>query len=211
LDTQPLVIVAAVAGLIGLVFLAVAVVAVKNGKWLRLFACAAMALLFLAVGALAATVRLAVAGYQALTREEVAATVRTTRLADREFGATFRFADGHETSYRLQGDALYVDAHIVKWHPWANILGLHTSYELDRVAGRYHSLEEEQSRPRTVHSLAQPRPVDIFALAMRYPRLSGWVDAEYGSATFIPATDGAEFELRVSTTGLLFRPVAVKR
>jgi hypothetical protein len=31
------------------------------------------------------------------------------------------------------------------------------------------------------------------------------LDAEYGSATFIPVTGSAELELRVSTTGLLIR------
>src|SRR5207302_9656098 len=29
----------------------------------------------------------------------------------------------------------------IKWHPWANLLGLHTAYQLDRVGGRYDRLE----------------------------------------------------------------------
>jgi hypothetical protein len=202
---HPLTIAAAVFALPGAVLLIVALAGVKDRRWLRLFAASVSGLALLALGALAATLRLAVVGYRALTREEVAATVRTRRIGDREFGATFRFADGREASYRLAGDALYVDAHIVKWHPWANILGLHTAYELDRVAGRFSVLEEEQRRPRTVYSVASPRTVDIFALAERFPRLSPLVDAEYGSATFIPAAEGGEYELRVSTSGLLFR------
>ena len=44
-------------------------------------------------------------------------------------------------------------------------------------------------------------------LRSRYTFLAPLVDAEYGSATFVPVTHPAELELRVSTTGLLVRPV----
>ena len=33
-----------------------------------------------------------------------------------------------------------------------------------------------------------------------------WVDAEYGSATFLPMADGALFTVKLSSTGLVARP-----
>jgi len=59
-----------------------------------------------------------------------------------------------------------------------------------------------------VYSLAHKKPFDAFDLARSYWILRPFVDAEYGSATFIGATasGGATYELRVSTTGLLVRP-----
>jgi hypothetical protein len=45
----------------------------------------------------------------------------------------------------------------------------------------------------------------LFGLRRRYEFLAPLLDAEYGSATFIPVTRPAELELRVSTTGLLIR------
>ena len=107
----------------------------------------------------------------------------------------------------IAGDELYVDAHILKWKPLANFLGLHTSYELDRVAGRYLKLEDEQTKARTVFFLSQKKPIDIFNLRRRYTLFRPLLDAEYGSATFIAADQAAEFEVRVSTTGLLIRKV----
>jgi len=108
--------------------------------------------------------------------------------------------------YDLAGDAVGVDAHILKWHPWVNILGLHTAYELDRVTGRYRDVTEERTKPHTAYALARPTPVDLFAIARR--RLLGpLVDAEYGSAAFVPAATHAEYEVRVSTSGLLMRQV----
>ena len=87
---------------------------------------------------------IATEGYRALTHEEIAAVVKTEPTGEKEFTAHFRFPDGHEASYRLAGDALYVDAHILKWKPVFNLLGLHTVYELDLVAGRYIDLKEER-------------------------------------------------------------------
>ena len=72
----------------------------------------------------------------------------------KRFTAVFRFPDGKETTYELAGDEIYVDARILKWHPYANMIGLHTAYELDRVAGRYHDIADERSAPRTVHALS---------------------------------------------------------
>jgi len=108
--------------------------------------------------------------------------------------------------YDLAGDALYMDAHILKWHPWVNLLGLHTSYELDRVAGRYNAVSDERSKPHTAYELARPAWIDLFWIARRHV-LGPLVDAEYGSAAFVAGTRPARYEVRVSTTGLLMRPV----
>lgn len=176
----------------------------------RLFGTAAsgvVGLLFVTLAALCSTIAVATQGYRALTREEVAALIETAPMGSQSFRATFRFPDGAERSYTLAGDEVYVDAHILKWKPIANVLGLHTAYELDRVGGRYVRLEDEQNRPRTVFSLAERKPVDMFELRRRFPLLRPLVDAEYGSATFVLANRPARFEVRVSTTGLLIRRV----
>ncbi|MBW2281575.1 MAG: hypothetical protein JRG76_18300 [Deltaproteobacteria bacterium] len=164
--------------------------------------------LLLALGALVGTLDAATRGYHALTREEVAARVRVEPAGEQRFLATFRFPGGASSSFRLAGDELYVDAHILKWKPFVNLLGLHTAYELDRVAGRYSGLRDEREAPRTVFSLAGERRVDLFSLRRRFPVLDFLVDAEYGSATFVVATRPSSYELRVSTSGLLVRPVS---
>jgi len=79
-------------------------------------------------------------------------------------------------------------------------------YELDRVAGRYNAVADERTQPHTAYELARSKPVDLYLMARR--RLLGpLLDAEYGSATFVAATQAKTFEVRVSTTGLLARPV----
>jgi hypothetical protein len=162
-------------------------------------------LLLLALGTLAGTISVGMMGYSALTREVVAARIVVKPAGSQRFTATFRFPDGREAIYELAGDQIYVDAHILKWHPYASMIGLHTAYEIDRVAGRYQAIKDERDAMRTVHALARDKPVDLYALGRRYAFLAPLFDAEYGSATFVPVTRAAELELRVSTTGLLMR------
>jgi len=207
---QPLVLVMAAFALLSVVLLILALAAVRKRRWIGTGMAFVLAVLFLALAAVAATVGVAMQGYRALTREVVAATIVTRPTGPERFLATFTFPDGRREQYEITGNALYVDAHIVKWHPRANILGLHTAYQLDRVSGRYDRLEDEQAKPRRIFALSRPTPVDMvqvvrsLAFLGRFGRV---VDAEYGSATFIAAREPTQLELRVSTSGLLFRRV----
>jgi hypothetical protein len=166
-----------------------------------------VALLCGVASALFATVAVGLQGYRALTREEVAATVRTSPTGPQRFEVRIELPDGREERFALAGDEFAVDARILKWHPWVNALGLHTAYELDRVSGRYTSLEDEQQRPRTVFALGSDHPVDLFGWRRRLPWLAPLVDAEYGSGTFQRVDGPGSYEVRVSTTGLLVREV----
>jgi hypothetical protein len=160
-----------------------------------------------ALAALAGTITVGLRGYRALTFEEVAATVQLEPVAPQRFRATIRLPDNRIAMYELAGDAFYLDAHVLKWHPLVNLLGLPTAYELDRVAGRYNDVADERAKPHTVYALARPSRVDLFFLARR--RLLGpLVDAVYGSATFNPATHPVTYEVRVATSGLLMRSAA---
>ena len=164
-------------------------------------------LLLLAVGALAATIAIGTYGYTALTREDIAATLLVQPTGPQRFSATVRYPDLREVKFELAGDEVYVDAQILKWKPIANVFGLHTAYELDRIAGRYRSIDHERSAARTVFPLSRDKPLDLFDLRRRYTFLAPLLDAEYGSASYVVVSRPAEIELRVSTTGLLMREV----
>jgi hypothetical protein len=209
--TSPLTFAAIAFGVAGVILLFGGIAALRRKRPIRFMLRTLSGLLLLSCGLLAIGLATGLQGYQAFTREEVAAQVTIKPLGPQRFAATMRFANGREEEFELTGDEVYVDAHILKWHPYANLLGLHTAYELDRLTGRYRGVEQERSAPRTVHSLAQEKPVDLFALRQRHEFLAPLVDAQYGSATFVPADKPAEFELLVSTTGLLMRRVEPPR
>jgi len=207
----PLAIAALVFGALGAIFLLAALIALFRvrvfGFALRLLAAIAL----LAVGSLFGAIAVGTHGYLALTREEVAARILVQPAGAQRFSATVRFPDGHEASYDVAGDEIYVDAHILKWRPLANILGLHTEYELGRLAGRYRDIDAERRARRTVYPLGAERPLDLFSLRQRHTFLAPLVDAQYGSATFVPVSERAELEVRVSMTGLLMRDVSAAK
>jgi hypothetical protein len=197
---------AAVFALLGIVFAVSSWRALRGGRVLSLSVRTLSTLLFGALGALCFVLLGATQGYRALTREEIACEVRVEPTGEQTFVARFRFPDGHEAVHPLAGDQLYVDAHILKWKPWANLLGLHTAYELDRVGGRYASLDDERNKPRTIASIAQLKRFDLFDLRQKHAGLGILVDTQYGSGTFVDVRSPAVLEVRVSTTGLLVRP-----
>ena len=202
---QILLILSVALALSSLGFLALAVRAWRKKRWVGTAGRTGGAALLLSLSALAGTLAASTQGYRSLTSEEVALTVTTLPTGPHAFAAHVLFPDGRDTTFMVDGDQLLVDAHILKWHYWANVLGLETQYELDRLTGRYVDIEDELRRPRTVHSLKTAKPVDLFELAQRYSFLGLLVDAEYGSATYVEVDEPARFEVRVSTTGLLVR------
>jgi len=192
-------------GTLGAILVCNGIAALARARPLRFALRALAGLLLVSLGVLAGAVAAGIHGYRALTREDVAARLSVRPAGPQRFTAAIRYPDGREATYELAGDEIYVDAHILKWKPLANMLGLHTAYELDRIAGRYRGIEQERSAARTVHALGRERAVDLFELRQRYAFLAPLLDAEYGSATFVPVARPAELELRVTATGLLMR------
>jgi hypothetical protein len=191
---------------IGLLLVLAGVVALLRLRPLRALTRVLAGGLALALGALALALAIGIQGYRALAAEDLAARIDVAPTGNQRFVATFHFPDGRVSSYAINGDAIYVDAHVLKWKPWANVLGLRTAYELSRVGGRYNDIEQERSGPRSVHALAEDRPIDLFTLRQRYTWLAPVLDADYGSGTFVAVDRRKSLELRVSTTGLLLRP-----
>jgi hypothetical protein len=195
---------AALLGIVGIALAFSAFGALARARLFRFLFRAVLALLLLGAGAVLGVVTLGIQGMQALTREETAARIKVVPTGAQRYDATLTFPDGRVETYDLAGDDIYIDGHIVKWTPLANMLGLHTSYRLDRIAGRYRALEQENTARRTVYAIGSPAVIDLVALGRRLP-LAEFFDAEYGSASYVPVAAPGELELRVSTTGLLLR------
>ncbi len=202
---DPVIVSALLFAFLSLIFLIATFAAAKKRERFAVGTSLLTALLMLSLSALSGTISIATQGYHALTHEALAATVKITPVGVQQFTANVILPDGGQKIFHLTGDELYIDAHILKWKPWANILGLHTSYELDRIAGRYAVLSDETTKPHTVHTLSKEKPVNMFELRRRFAALDPFLDAEYGSATFINTNAAEEFKVMVSTTGLLIR------
>ena len=167
----------------------------------------ATALVFILLSAVAALIAANLLTYQRLSFEQPAGELQLTRTGDREFNAVLTYPSGEHANFALRGDEWQIDARVLKWHAFANLMGFDSAYRLDRIGGRYTRLEDERSQPRSVYSQNQPQRIDLWDLVHRYHSWVPWMDALYGSATFLPMTDGALYEIKVSQSGLVARPL----
>ena len=144
--------------------------------------------------------------YFALTYERPVAVIQFNRLGPQYFHARLNYGRNRVIETDLHGDAWQLDARIIKWHGFATVLGLKTLYRFDRLSGRYNDVAQERSGLHSAVSLQPDTWMDSWSLAHRYGQWLPWTDASYGSATYLPMADGAQYQVTLSNTGLLARP-----
>ncbi len=165
-------------------------------------------LCLLAIGVIFALLAFDVFSYKQIVKEQSVATINFERLGTQRYQTTLVISDGTEKTFELRGDQWQMDARLVKWQGFVGGLGIKPAYRLDRLSGRYNSLEQERTAERTVYSLAPAElGVDLWRWLNQRPHLVPMVDAVYGSATFLPMADGAIYEVTLSHTGLVARPL----
>jgi hypothetical protein len=167
----------------------------------------ATALVLLLLSTCAALIAVNLLSYQRLSFEQPAGELQLSRTGPREYSAVLAYPGGERASFSLRGDEWQVDARVLKWHAFANLVGFDTAYRLERISGRYARIEDERTQTRTVYELNAPQRIDPWDLIHRYHSWLPWLDAFYGSATFLPMADGALYEIKVSQSGLVARPL----
>ena len=197
----------AVCALAGLLFLIFAVRRLRQWRLLAGSGHALVGVCFLLAAATAGMLGFSLLTYERLTHEQLAAEIMLSRVGERRYLATLTYPSGRTQSFELRGDEWQVDAKVLKWRGLANIAGFDTVYRIERISGRYRDIDSERSSPRTVHMLNEPARIDAWELARRYRAYVPWVDALAGSATFLPMADGALFQVSVSQSGLIARPL----
>jgi hypothetical protein len=162
-------------------------------------------LLLLAIAALMAAISINLYTYDRLTHESKIAEISFQVIGPQHFGAVVTLKNKGEI-LDLRGDEWQIDARVLKWRGMAVLIGFDTLYRLDRLSGRYRDITQERTGLRTVHSLSEEQGLDLWMIGRRYAHWIPWVDAVYGSATYMPMVDGASYTVSVSSTGLLARP-----
>ncbi len=146
-------------------------------------------------------------GYGRLVDEQVVSQIEFSQSAPGEYVARLMIAGETDRFFSLNGDEWQMDARVVNWKPPATLLGLEPIYQLERLSGRYASVDDERSEQRTVHALSDDNALDVWSVARRFPRLMPGVDAYYGTATYVPMANGARYEVTMTRTALIARPM----
>jgi hypothetical protein len=164
--------------------------------------------LLLAVAALLFVVSLNLHTYARLTHERPVAEIVFEARGPQTFNATLaQVPSGEIQMFVLSGDEWQLDARVLKWKGWANLFGLDAQYRLERVSGRYRDIDQERTGERTVYALAENPGLDLWKATLDHPNRLPFVDAVYGNAAYMPMSDGARYEVSITQSGLIARPV----
>ena len=194
--------------LIGLLFLSAAGRRFSQRRIAGAVVSSALGIVLLLLCASAVLVAMNVVAYQRLSHEQAAGEIQFTHGAQAKlFNAVLTYPNGDHATFELRGDEWQVDARVLKWTAFANLIGFDAAYRLERISGRYSKVEDETTQPRTVYDLNPPRQIDPWELVHEHHGWFPWVDALYGSATYLPMADGALYTITVSETGLVARPL----
>lgn len=193
---------------VGLIIFFVGVRLLLQGTWFWGWVRGMGGVVFIALAAGLTLVALDLYSYQQLLVDKPIARVAFQQVDRQKFIATVTLEDSGETSeFYLRGDQWQIDARVIRWKGPLRTLGGKPGFRLDRISGRYLSLQDERTQERTVYALNENEyGMDIWAWAREREQVP-WVDAAYGSATFLPMADGAEFQLALAHSGLLAKPL----
>src|ERR687897_1799951 len=155
----------------GLLLLALACQRLFRARFVAAAGSGMMGALLLAGAALFFVVSLNLHTYNRLTYEQPVAEIVFEARGPQRYRATLaQVPSGELQMFVLAGDEWQLDARVLKWKGWANLLGLDAQYRLERVSGRYRDLEQERNGERTVYALSENPGVDLWILTTQYPR-----------------------------------------
>lgn len=144
--------------------------------------------------------------YHKLTGEQPVGTLSFEKFAPREYVATLDTGSGSPRQFTVFGDECQMDARILKWRYFANLLGFDTVYRLDRISGRYRDVAAESAAQRSVYPLSEDSGIEIWPLVNRFNEHLSWIDAVYGNAVYLPMAHGAAYRITMTDSGLIGRP-----
>ncbi|MFT6154848.1 MAG: hypothetical protein ACJA0E_001689 [Bermanella sp.] len=148
-------------------------------------------------------------GYELLTflkadEGQVIATLTFDKMGEQDFEVELVNSEGKRKNYRILGDQWQLDVKLVALEGLGQVG--RPSYKLDRLSGRYLSLEQEKQDTRSVYALGEKKGLDLWSRVLAND-LIPMLRAKYGSAAFMPMENGAIYQVKLFKKGLLAEPV----
>ncbi|MGR6873862.1 hypothetical protein ACU6U9_16465 [Pseudomonas sp. HK3] len=164
-------------------------------KWLR----GSMGFVAVFGTAMSAIVAFNLLHYSTVEEGQVIATLRFVEVGPQEFDVELVGRHKNIQFYKLEGDQWQLDVRLIKVASWFD--GDLPSYKLDRLSGRFLSLEQENQSTDNAYDLLGSQFVDTWPWIANKKWLS-FVQAKYGSATYMPMANGAIYQVRLFHDGL---------
>tara|TARA_R110001592_G_scaffold138511_4_gene357675 strand:- start:64465 stop:65121 length:657 start_codon:yes stop_codon:yes gene_type:complete len=110
-------------------------------------------------------------------------------------------------SYEINGDEWLLDLRLISWHRILASFGIDTLFRLERIGGRYQSLENELSAKRSIYSLNSDKVSDDLLSFVAKLYDGNLFRAYYGSVLYGPMSDQASFGVFLTESGAEVLPL----
>ena len=162
----------------------------------------------LAVGLGIGVVAYDIYSYKQILVGQPVATINFETIENQYFDVVLVDTNGKQQRFSVYGDQWQLDARIIKWQGYFSGLNINPAYRLDNLSGRYYDLYQEPTQKRSSYSITKsPLALDLWQIIHQHPQWFSVLDANYGSARYLPMKDGALYQISLTNTGLHVRPL----
>jgi len=137
--------------------------------------------------------------YGTVKEGQAIATLSFNKIDEQEYEVELTDSADNRKVYRVNGDQWQLDVRLIKFAAWVD--GDLPAYKLDRLSGRFLSLEQQNNTPSKAYNLADVVWVDTWSWMAKQKWLD-FLQVKYGSATYMPMADGAIYQVRLFHDGL---------
>lgn len=167
-------------------------------QWLR----GTAGFLLLVVAGYASLLAASLFHYQAVPDGKPLATLSFEAAGPQKWRVTLTEANGNRRDYDLLGDLWQLDVRLLRYSGFGSMFGSGASFELERLSGRYLSVEDEAGKDHADYQLLS-EPLFGFDLWQRATDHGSLVVTPTRSnVALVPTGDGAIFEVVLGDAGL---------
>jgi hypothetical protein len=151
--------------------------------------------------------------YAQLSKERLAGQIVLKKTGDHNFIASVDLADdgklrGEPRDYQITGERVHVSGPIVKFKPWANVIGIDSLFKINEIYGTYvnaNCTNKYSPRRETTEECAAG---DFFGCLGTSWKLLNLADFSHTSDSGQLMADGAVYEIYASQDALELKPSA---
>ena len=145
--------------------------------------------------------------YSRLIAEQDVAEVLVKKVTDGKYQLEVAFGHDQTGVFLINGDEWQLDVRIIKWKSWANLIGLDSYFQLDRISGRYKEIDQANANQTTAYKiLKEERGLSLWKLKRLIGKRLAFLDTYFGQSVFMPMQHLAEYKLSITQSGLVARP-----
>jgi hypothetical protein len=150
--------------------------------------------------------------YAQLSKERLAGQVTLKQVGDFEYTATIDLADdqqqlrGQPVDYQITGQRVHIEGPVVKFKPWANVIGMDSLFKVTEVYGTYVNPNCTNKYPPRRHTTEECKVGDFFGCLGQSWQMLNLADLSHTSASGQLMADGAIYDIYASQDAFELKP-----